>query len=85
MNNLAGNLDTEIDKPGAIVIQSYSNSYVKKASGLSILFFKDLSRVSPVRIKILFEKYTKSKFAKETGWDDLMLTYHEHIDQQKPD
>ena len=37
------------DRPFSSVIQSYSNSYVKKASGLSILFFKDLSRVSLVR------------------------------------
>jgi hypothetical protein len=58
------------------VIQSYSNNYVKKASGLSILFFKDLSSVSSLRKRALFEKYSKSKFAKETGWDELMMIYH---------
>jgi hypothetical protein len=73
---LEDNLNKDFDRPGSSVIQSYSNSYVKKASGLSILFFKDLSRVSPVRKKELFEKYSKSKFAKETGWDELMMTYH---------
>jgi hypothetical protein len=76
---LEDNLDREFDGPDSSVIQSYSNSYVKKASGLSILFFKDLSRVSPVRKKELFEKYSKSKFAKETGWGELMMTYHEFI------
>jgi hypothetical protein len=76
---LGDNLNKDFDSPDSIVIQSYSNSYVKKASGLSILFFKDLSRVSSVRKKELFEKYSKSKFAKETGWDDLMKTYHEYI------
>jgi hypothetical protein len=76
---LEDNLNQDFDRPDSSVIQSYSNSYVKKASGLSILFFKDLSRVSSVRKKELFQKYSKSKFAKETGWDELMMTYHEHI------
>ena len=76
---LEDNLNKDFDRPDYSVIQSYSNSYVKKSSGLSILFFKDLSRVSPVRKKELFAKYSKSKFAKETGWDELMMTYHEHI------
>ena len=61
------------------MIQSYSNNYVKKASGLSILFFKDLSMVSPYRKKTLFAKYSKSKFAEDTGWDELMKTYHKYI------
>ena len=68
------------DRPVKGVIQSYSNNYVKKAAGLSILFFKDLSKVSPARRKTLFEKYSKSKFAKETGWDELMM-----IDQKYSD
>jgi hypothetical protein len=73
---LGDNLNEDFDSPNSGVIQSYSNSYVKKASGLSILFFKDLSKVSSGRKKELFEKYSRSKFAKETGWDKLMMTYH---------
>jgi hypothetical protein len=79
LSNLEDNLNKKFDRTDSSVIQSYSNSYVKKASGLSILFFKDLSRVSSVRRKELFEKYSRSKFAKDTGWDEVMLTYHEHI------
>jgi hypothetical protein len=75
---LGNNLSKDFDKPDSSVIQSYSNNYVKKASGLSILFFKDLSRVSSARKKALFEKYSKSKFAKKTGWDELMMTYHQY-------
>ena len=78
-NILGNNLNQDFDRPGSSVIQSYSNNYVNKASGLSILFFKDLSRVSSVRKKELFEKYSKSKFAKETAWDELMMTYHEYM------
>lgn len=63
----------KFDRPVKGVIQSYSNNYVKKAAGLSILFFKDLSKVSPARKKTLFEKYSKSKFAKKTGWDELLI------------
>jgi hypothetical protein len=37
------------------------------------------SRDSSVRKKELFKKYSKSKFAKETGWDELMMTYHDYI------
>jgi hypothetical protein len=76
---LEDNLNKDFDRPDSCVIQSYSNNFVKKASGLSILFFKDLSRVSSVRKKALFEKYSKSKFAKETGWDELIMTYHKYI------
>jgi hypothetical protein len=36
-------LKKTLDRPESAVIQSYSNNYVKKASGLSVLFFKDLS------------------------------------------
>jgi hypothetical protein len=79
LNILEDNLNKNFDRPGFGVIQSYSNSYIKKASGLSILFFKDLSQVSSVRKKALFEKYSRSKFAKETGWDALMKTYHDYI------
>jgi hypothetical protein len=75
---LEDNLNQDIDRPNSIVIQSYSNVYIKQASGLSILFFKDLEKVSPVRKKELFEKYSKSRFAKETGWDKLMMTYHKY-------
>jgi hypothetical protein len=76
LSNLENNLNKDFHSPNSSVIQSYSNSYVKKASGLSILFFKDLSGISSVRKKELFEKYSQSKFAKETGWDKLMMTYH---------
>jgi hypothetical protein len=79
LSNLEDNLNKKFDRSNSSVIQSYSNNYVKKASGLSILFFKDLSMVSPYRKKTLFEKYSKSKFAKDTGWDELMKTYHEYI------
>jgi hypothetical protein len=79
---LANRLNKDFEKPASIVIQSYSNSFVKKASGLSILFLKDLSGVSPARKQALFEKYAKSKFARETGWDELMMTYHENIDKE---
>jgi hypothetical protein len=78
---LEDNLSKDFSSPTTSVIQSYSNSYIKKASGISILFFKDLSKVSSVRKKELFQKYSKSKFAKETGWDELMMTYHEYIIQ----
>jgi hypothetical protein len=81
---LEDNLNKKFDRPDASVIQSYSNNYVKKASGLSILFFKDLSRVSSVRKKELFKKYSKSKFAKKTGWDDLMMIYHKYISHENP-
>ncbi|MEJ2245252.1 MAG: clostripain-related cysteine peptidase [Acidobacteriota bacterium] len=79
---LEDRLGKNFDRPGACVIQSYSNIYVKKASGLSILFFKDLSRISPVRKKELFEKYSRSRFAEETGWDKLMQIYHDLIAHQ---
>jgi hypothetical protein len=75
---LGNNLDKQFDSPVSTVIQSYSNSYVKKASGISLLFFRDLSRISPIRKKELFEKYSRSKFAKETGWGELMMTYHKY-------
>jgi hypothetical protein len=76
---LEDNLNINFERPGSCVIQSYSNNYVQRASGLSILFFKDLSTVSPVRKKALFEKYAGSKFAKETGWDELMMNYHRYL------
>jgi hypothetical protein len=79
---LEQNLDKNFDRPNSSVIQSYSNNYVNKASGLSILFFKDLAGVTSVRKKKLYAKYSQSKFAKETGWDDLMMTYHEYIDHK---
>jgi hypothetical protein len=79
IGTLADNLNEGFDRPLSSVIQSYSNSYIKKASGISILFFKDLSKVSDVRKNKLFQKYSRSKFAKETGWDKLMMTYHEYI------
>lgn len=82
---LDDNLNKNFGIPDSCVIQSYSNNYVKKASGLSILFFKDLSRVSSVRKKELFQKYSKSKFAKETGWDKLMMTYHDYIVRKNRD
>ena len=86
LSTLEANLNKDFDRSGSSVIQSYSNSYVKKASGLSILFIKDLLTVSSVRKKELFEKYSKSKFAKETGWDELMITYHEYITHKnRPD
>jgi hypothetical protein len=79
LNILEDNLNKDFDRPDSSVIQSYSNSYVKKASGLSILFFKDLSKVSSLEKNALFEKYSKSKFARKTGWDELMRTYHKYI------
>jgi len=82
LSTLEDNLKKNFDRPEAFVIQSYSNNYIRKASGLSILFLKDLSKVSSRRKKELFEKYSKSKFANETGWGELMLTYHEHISHE---
>lgn len=79
LSTLEDNLDHDFERPDSIVIQTYSNNYVKKASGLSILFLKDLSKVSPARKKALFAKYSRSKFAKETGWGELMRTYHEYV------
>jgi hypothetical protein len=78
-NVLENNLNIQFLRPNFPVIQSYSNNYVKKASGLSILFFKDLSEVSSARKKELFDRYSRSKFAKETGWDQLMMAYHRNI------
>ncbi len=49
-------LNKEFIRPNPIVIQNYSNSYVAHASGLSLLFFKDLSRVSAARRRALFSK-----------------------------
>ena len=46
LNILEDNLGKLFDRPDSGVIQTYSNNYVEKASGLSILFFKDLSSVS---------------------------------------
>jgi hypothetical protein len=79
---LGDNLNKKLDRPKPIVIQSYSNNFVKQATGLSIMFFKDLSTVSPLRKKQLFEKYSKSKFAQKSGWDKLMQVYHQ-IKSQK--
>jgi hypothetical protein len=84
LNILEDNLNRNFDRPNSSVIQSYSNSYVKNASGLSILFFKDLSKVSSVEKNALFEKYSKSKFARKTGWDELMRTYHKYISHKNP-
>jgi hypothetical protein len=84
LSTLEDNLNEDFDRPASCVIQSYSNSYIKKATGLSILFFKDLSMVSSVRKKELFEKYSRSRFAKETGWGDLMIAYHEYITHETP-
>ncbi|GEM_PF-2946585 len=81
---LEDNLNKAVDRPTSIVIQSFSNVYIEQASGLSILFFKDLSKVSPVRKKALFETYSKSKFAKETGWDKLMMAYHGYVTPKNP-
>jgi hypothetical protein len=79
LGKLGDSLNKRFDRPGATVIQSYSNSYINQASGLSILFFKDLSGVSATRRKTLFEKYGRSKFARETRWDELMETYHHYV------
>lgn len=73
---LEGNLNTRFGRPAPGVIQSYSNNYVKRASGLSILFFKDLSQVSETRKKDLFQKYSSSRFARETHWDQVMQAFH---------
>jgi hypothetical protein len=75
---LEDKLDNKFVRPNSIVIQSYSNSYVAHASGISILFLKDLSGISSVRKKELFKKYSRSRFARETGWDELMMKYHEY-------
>jgi hypothetical protein len=82
LNILEDNLGKTFHRTTTCVIQTYSNSYVKKATGLSILFFKDLSKVSLHRKTDLFNKYSQSKFAQETGWDKLMMTYHDNIDDQ---
>ncbi|THB80197.1 MAG: hypothetical protein D3926_08385 [Desulfobacteraceae bacterium] len=74
---LEKNLGFSFDRPPSCVIQSYSNNYVRRSSGLSILFFKDLSGVSSIRKKDLMDKYSRSKFAKDTGWDLLIKRYHE--------
>jgi hypothetical protein len=78
---LEDNLEQNFERPASCVIQSYSNIYVKKSSGISILFFKDLTNVSSKRKNALFEKYSKSKFAKETGWDELMIIYHKYSEK----
>lgn len=75
---LEANLDRRLPRPGPSVIQSYSNNYIRGASGLSILFFKDLSDVSDVRKRDVFEKYARSRFAKVTGWGRLMKAYHQY-------
>jgi hypothetical protein len=76
---LEDRLGKEFNRPGSSVIQSYSNNYVNRSSGLSILFLKDLSDVSSIRKQYLFEKYSQSKFAKVTGWDKLMMIYHKYL------
>jgi hypothetical protein len=82
---LEDNLGKTFERPVSCVIQAYSNVFVKKATGLSIFFLKDLSRLSKARKDDLFEEYSRSKFAKETGWDKLILTYHEYLTDQESD
>ena len=79
-NILQERLGTYFNPKIDCVIQSYRTSYVGRASGLSILFFKDLSGTTAARKKQLFEKYSRSKFARENGWDTLMRKYHELMD-----
>jgi len=85
LNILEDNLNRSFERPVSCVIQSYSNTYVKKATGLSIFFLKDLSRISTARKADLFDRYSRSIFARETGWDKLILTYHEHLADQQSD
>jgi len=79
LDTLENCLGKKFDRPEFGIIQSYSNNFVSRASGLSILFLKDLSSVSPIRKQYLFEKYSRSKFAMATGWDKLMLAYHKYV------
>jgi hypothetical protein len=79
---LENSLGKRFNRPPSCVIQSYSNNYVQKATGLSILFFKDLSGISQVRKNDLFEQYSRSKFARETRWDTLIQTYHSYVAKQ---
>lgn len=79
LHTLEQNLGRTFERPEPCVIQSYSNAYVQKATGLSIFFFKDLSGVSSVRRKDLFDKYSRSRFARATGWDKLIKTYHNYV------
>ena len=70
------NLGEAFERPDTGVIQSYSNHFIRAASGLSVLFYKDLSRMAPERRERLLQQYSKSKFARDTGWDKLVRAYH---------
>ncbi|MCG8618793.1 MAG: hypothetical protein MI802_21440, partial [Desulfobacterales bacterium] len=61
---------------------SYSNNFVNRATGLSVLFFKNLSGVSDDRRRELFDKYSRSAFAKATGWGRLMEEYHDYLEHR---
>ncbi len=73
-------LKTPFEIPRLGIIQSYSNNFIRKASGLSVLFFKDLSRISEQRKQNMYDKYSASRFAMDTGWDRLIETYHRFAD-----
>jgi hypothetical protein len=73
-------LHQKFELPKMGIIQSYSNTYVRTASGLSILFFKSLSNIRFLKKEDLLEKYSHSKFAKKTGWDRLIKTYHHYLE-----
>ena len=82
LDHLEQNLDIRLNRPRSTVIQSYSNNFVNRATGLSVLFFKDLSGVSDDRRRELFDKYSRSAFAKATGWGRLMEEYHDYLEHR---
>jgi len=76
-----------------ILVQGQGGRYIKtggilqyfedSASGLH--FVLNLAANAEIGSKDFFNKYSRSKFAKETGWDKLIRTYHEHQPDQKLD
>ncbi|HCY84950.1 MAG TPA: hypothetical protein DHV36_07415 [Desulfobacteraceae bacterium] len=82
LDHLEQNLGVRFQRPKSAVIQSYSNNFVNRATGLSVLFFKNLTGVPDTRRAELFNKYNRSGFAKATGWGRLMKLYHDHLENR---
>lgn len=72
-----------LKKPDIIITSDYSNDNNKRSKGLSILFIKDMDRIegypdSESMKKQVREYYSRSDFAKKTGWDKVMELYQEY-------
>ena len=77
---LGSRLNEPFELPKTGVIQSFSNNHISSATGLSVLFFRDLSTIPPERKERLLRQYARSKFARATGWDHLIRTYYNYLE-----